>query len=65
MQMLEGKPVAAIAAQPQQQREAGVPPLWNSYVSVDDADAVAERAGELGANVHAPPFDVMRRVAWR
>jgi uncharacterized protein len=59
MQLLGGKVVAAIAAQPQQQRDAGVPPLWNSYVSVEDADAVAERAKELGAAVHAPPFDVM------
>lgn len=59
MQMLDGKPVAAIAAQPEQQRDAGVPPLWNSYVSVESADAVAERARELGATVHAPPFDVM------
>jgi hypothetical protein len=59
MQLVDGKRVAAIAQQPQQQREAGVPPLWNSYVSVDDADAAAERAKALGANVHAPPFDVM------
>jgi predicted enzyme related to lactoylglutathione lyase len=59
MQLIDGKPVAAIAGQPQQQRDAGVPPLWNSYVSVEDADAVAERAEELGAAVHAPPFDVM------
>ncbi len=59
MQLLDGKPVAAIAAQPQQQREAGVPPLWNSYISVDSADATAERAKELGAAVHAPAFDVM------
>ena len=59
MQVVSGKMVAAIAAQPEQQREAGVPPLWNSYVAVADADAVAERAKELGANVHAPPFDVM------
>ena len=59
MQLIGDKPVAAIAAQPQQQREAGVPPLWNSYVSVADADAVAARAKELGADVHAPPFDVM------
>jgi uncharacterized protein len=59
MQLVDGKPVAAIAAQPQQQREAGVPSMWNSYVKVSDADAVAARAKELGANVHAPPFDVM------
>jgi uncharacterized protein len=59
MQLVDGKPVAAIAQQPQQQRDAGVPPLWNSYVSVRDADAVAERATEFGGAVHAPPFDVM------
>ena len=35
MQSIDGKHVAAIAAQPHQQREAGVPPLWNSYVWVD------------------------------
>lgn len=59
MQRVDGKDVAAIARQPAQQREAGVPPLWNSYVSVTNADEVAERAKELGANVHAGPFDVM------
>ena len=59
MQRLDGKDVAAISEQPQQQREAGVPPLWNSYVSVESADAAAERAGELGATVHASPFDVL------
>ncbi len=56
----DGKNVAAIAPQPDAQREAGVPPVWNSYVTVTDADAVANRAKELGANVHAPPFDVMQ-----
>jgi predicted enzyme related to lactoylglutathione lyase len=59
MAQVEGKNVAAIATQPDQQREAGVPPMWNSYVSVESADATAERAQELGATVHAPPFDVM------
>jgi predicted enzyme related to lactoylglutathione lyase len=60
MARLRGKDVAAISTQPEQQREAGVPPTWNSYVSVESADAAAERAGELGATVHAPPFDVMQ-----
>jgi hypothetical protein len=54
-----GKWVGAISPQPQQQRDAGVPPAWNSYVTVTDVDATAARAGELGATVHAPPFDVM------
>jgi predicted enzyme related to lactoylglutathione lyase len=59
MMQLDGRNVAAISPQPQQQREAGVPPMWNSYVTVESADAAADRATQLGATVHAPPFDVM------
>jgi len=59
MMRRDGKDVAAIAPQQQQQRDAGVPPVWNSYVTVDSADDAAARAQELGATVHAPPFDVM------
>ena len=39
-------------------REAGVPPHWNLYVCVEDADAVAARALELGGKVPAGVFDV-------
>ena len=59
MMSLDGKSVAAIAPQPQQQRDAGAPPSWQSYVTVEDADAVVERATELGGTAHAPAFDVM------
>ncbi len=59
MMRLDDKDVAAIAPQPSQQRDAGVPPQWQSYVSVDSADDTAERASELGGTVHAGPFDVM------
>ena len=59
MAKLDGKYVAAVSPQPQQQRDAGVPPAWNSYVTVESADDTAAKAGELGATVHAPPFDVM------
>lgn len=59
IQRIDGKDVAAISVQPQQQRDMGVPPTWNSYVSVESADDTAARAAELGASVHAPPFDVM------
>ncbi|MGH2887390.1 MAG: VOC family protein [Solirubrobacteraceae bacterium] len=59
MMQIDGKDVGAISPQPQQQAEAGVPPLWNSYVSVESADDAAARAQKLGATVHAPPFDVM------
>lgn len=55
---LAGEDVAAISPQPQQQREAGAPPLWNSYITVESADAALARARELGGQVHADAFDV-------
>jgi predicted enzyme related to lactoylglutathione lyase len=39
--------------------EQGAPPSWFSYVSVDDADAVASRARELGGTVYGEAFDVL------
>jgi len=52
-----GKQVGALyQLGPQQQ---GVPPHWNSYVSVASADASAAKGKELGAKVMVEPFDVM------
>ena len=34
-----------------------VPPHWSVTFAVDDADATAERAAELGGQVIVPPFD--------
>jgi predicted enzyme related to lactoylglutathione lyase len=59
MMLLDGHNVAAVSPQPQQQREAGVPPTWNNYITVESADDAAAKASQLGATVHAPPFDVM------
>lgn len=55
----DGHFVAAMQVLQEAMRAQGHPPFWLSYVSVDDVDAAAARAGELGANVMAPPFDVM------
>jgi uncharacterized protein len=51
---LDGKGVAAIVPLP----DASAPPHWNCYVSVQDADAAAARAQELGASVVLPAGDV-------
>jgi predicted enzyme related to lactoylglutathione lyase len=59
MMSIGGQQVGAISPQPQQQADAGAPPAWNSYVSVESADAALDRARELGATVHADAFDVM------
>jgi uncharacterized protein len=59
MMNIGGKPVAGISLQNDMQRQFGAPPAWNSYVTVESADAAADRASKLGANVVAPAFDVM------
>jgi predicted enzyme related to lactoylglutathione lyase len=48
-----GGEVAGIASCPPGQTGAA----WNTYVSVDDADAAVRRATAAGATVVAPPFD--------
>src|SRR5512133_267640 len=55
-----GSAVAILYRQQPQARAAGAPPHWTSYSSVEDADAVAARASELGgAAVFRTPFDVL------
>lgn len=53
---LQGRDVgAAYALTPEMK---GVPPHWMVYIAVENADASARRAGELGGKVCKPPFDV-------
>jgi uncharacterized protein len=54
MAKLQGHSVAAIGPL----QGEGMPSHWNCYVTVESADAAADRAAELGATVIAPPFDV-------
>lgn len=56
---LEGKDVAAIAPQRDEERQQRIPPHWNSYVTAHDLDERAARVGELGGNLILPPFDVL------
>jgi uncharacterized protein len=54
MARLDGREAAAIY-----RMQAEQPPAWLSYVTVEDADARASRARELGATAIQEPFDVM------
>src|SRR5918995_2149725 len=40
------------------QPEQVIPPHWFSYVSVEDADATASRASELGGTAFGETFDI-------
>ena len=59
MAQLDGDNVAALYDMPPAMRERGVPPNWTNYVTVEDADAAAARARDVGGTVHAEAFDVM------
>ncbi len=56
---MRGKEVAAAATLQKDERQMGVPPHWNNYVTVKSADDASKKAQELGGKVLAPAFDVM------
>jgi predicted enzyme related to lactoylglutathione lyase len=56
---LDGRAVCAISQQREDERAQGIPPHWNSYVTVDGVDACTAKAAELGGTVLVEPFDVM------
>lgn len=43
---------------PPELAQGGVPPHWIAYVAVDDVDAAAKRATELGGKIHKPGTDI-------
>ena len=55
---LQGKSVAGLGAQPPALAEQGVPPMWNSYISVDNVDAAIEQWTAAGGAVMVPAMDV-------
>ena len=57
MARLDGRDVAAIF-----KGDGELPPHWNSYVTVDDVDAMPEKVKAAGGEVMAEPFDVMESV---
>ncbi len=58
MAMTGGDFVGGMYEQPEDQRQAGIPPHWMIHIAVDDVDAIADRVPGLGGTVGAPPFDV-------
>ena len=57
MALLNGETVAAIAPMPPGAPE-GRPPMWNTYIAVDDIAATVEKVGPAGGQVFMPPMAV-------
>jgi uncharacterized protein len=51
-----GAPIGGIMGKPPGME--AVPPHWGSYITVDDVDATAKQAEELGAQICLPPTDI-------
>jgi predicted enzyme related to lactoylglutathione lyase len=54
-----GVSAAGIGQMGEQMRASGMPSMWTPYVYVQDVDAIAARATELGGSVMMPAMDVM------
>ena len=55
----DGKVVAGMGPLSPDQQAAGQPPVWSSYVIVDDVDATFTKAKDLGATVLMEPMQIM------
>ena len=58
MQQIDGKNVAAIYSQREEQKAMALPPMWLMYITVDDVDARTAKVGPAGGTVMQEPFDV-------
>jgi hypothetical protein len=55
---LQGRDAAAGCTLRPDQRSQGVPPHWMIYITVENTDAAAAKAQQLGGTILAPAFDV-------
>ena len=58
MILLGDKQVAGMGQLQPQQVEAGIPPVWSSYVCVEDARKTVAKCESLGAQALAGPMDI-------
>jgi len=58
MLMLNDKPVAALYKITKEQKEQGIQPHWDSYVTVENADDAVEKTKSLDGTILMEPVDV-------
>ncbi len=56
IEVAEKTPIGGMMSLPPE--AAGMPPAWGSYVTVDDVDAVAAHAVQLGGEILMGPMDI-------
>jgi uncharacterized protein len=54
----KGKSVCGLAEMPFMMKAIGMPVVWNSYISVDNADAAAQKTSSLGGSISLPVMDI-------
>jgi len=59
MALKDGELVAAVSAQVPEVAAQGLPPFWNTYITVNDVDAATAAVEGAGGQVCMQPFDVM------
>ncbi len=50
--------VAAISSQSPMQAEMNIPPMWNTYIAVDNVDDAVAKAGAAGGTILMPATDI-------
>lgn len=55
----DGRSAAGMMQLSPEMAAAGMPPVWTTYVNVDDLDATVEKVEGAGGTVMQPPMDVM------
>lgn len=56
---LQGRETAAACTLRPDESSKGIPPYWMIYITVENADAAAAKAQQLGGTAFGPAFDVM------
>ncbi|NNF54217.1 MAG: VOC family protein [Acidimicrobiales bacterium] len=59
MASLKNKSAAGMMQQAEEQAQMGIPPMWNTYITVDDLDQAVAKTTEAGGSVMMPPMEVM------
>ncbi len=56
---LEGKPVGGLGRLSDEMQAQGVPPSWNTYINVDDIEAVTAKVEPLGGKITVPAMKIV------